>query len=323
MHYLLLLFTSALTGQIHGRVRDAVGDLVRSMNCYYSNLIEGHDTHPRDIERALTDGYSKEPRRRELQIEARAHIDLQRAIDAGEDPGIAPTAVHYLQWLHGEFYSRLPETLLNVENPDTGKRIRIVPGGFRTSGVIVGRHIPPGADELPSFLRRFEEAYAPERLSRAHRILSVAASHHRLLWIHPFFDGNGRVARLMSHAMLLRCGVGSSLWSAARGLARNAERYKAALARVDDHRQGELDGRGALSKSGRLNEAHQRCTHTNCQEPGLMTDGLSPTSTSDRLRLPPRIGSRDRLGDDVRDPAEVELTSVAQHRDHETVIHWR
>src|ERR1039457_5669401 len=31
----------------------SLADLVRSMNCYYSNLIEGHDTHPVDIERAL------------------------------------------------------------------------------------------------------------------------------------------------------------------------------------------------------------------------------------------------------------------------------
>src|SRR5882757_4257055 len=34
-------------------VRSALADLVRAMNCYYSNLIEGHDTHPVDIERAL------------------------------------------------------------------------------------------------------------------------------------------------------------------------------------------------------------------------------------------------------------------------------
>ena len=35
----------------------ALADLVRSMNCYYSNLIEGHDTHPVDIERALKDDF--------------------------------------------------------------------------------------------------------------------------------------------------------------------------------------------------------------------------------------------------------------------------
>ena len=243
----LVARSSALAGQVQGRVRDAIGDLVRSMNCYYSNLIEGHDTHPRDIERALSDRYSKEPRRRELQLEARAHIDLQRIIDAGEDPDTAPTSVEYLRWLHGEFCRRLPDAFLRVENPDGGERVRVVPGEFRTGAVMVGRHIPPDAADLSSFLRRFEEAYAPDRLSRVHRIFATAAAHHRLLWIHPFFDGNGRVARLMSHAMLLRSGVGSSLWSAARGLARNAERYKSALARADDGRYGDTDGRGSLS----------------------------------------------------------------------------
>ena len=88
---------SALAGQIPGRVRDAVGDLVRSMNCYYSNLIEGHNTHPRDIDRALADDYSPEATRRALQLEARAHIEIQRRIDAGQDPGSSPTETAYLQ----------------------------------------------------------------------------------------------------------------------------------------------------------------------------------------------------------------------------------
>ena len=280
----LVAKSSTLAGRVHGQVRDAIGDLVRSMNCYYSNLIEGHDTHPRDIERALADRYSKEPRRRELQLEARAHIDLQRAVDTGEDPDIAPTSVAYVQWLHGEFYSRLPEALLNVENPDTGERIRIVPGELRTSGVMVGRHVPPSADELPSFLLRFEEAYAPERLSRVHRILAVAAAHHRLLWIHPFFDGNGRVARLMSHAMLLRYGVGSRLWSAARGLARNAERYKAALARADDPRYGDLDGRGALSDQA-LREFARFFLDTCIDQVGFMESLLQPSELLRRMKL--------------------------------------
>src|SRR5208282_3456098 len=38
----------------------SLSDLVRAMNCYYSNLIEGHDTHPVDIERALKNDYSKD-----------------------------------------------------------------------------------------------------------------------------------------------------------------------------------------------------------------------------------------------------------------------
>ena len=280
----LVAKSSALAGQVHGQVRNAIGDLVRSMNCYYSNLIEGHDTHPRDIERALADRYSEEPRRRELQLEARAHIDLQRAIDTGEDPDVVPTSVAYLQWLHREFYRRLPEPLLNVRNPDTGEKMRILPGQLRTSGVMVGRHVPPSANELPSFLLRFDEAYTPERLSRVHGILAVAAAHHRLLWIHPFLDGNGRVARLMSHAMLLRCGVGSSLWSVARGLARNAGQYKAALARADDPRHGDLDGRGALSEQA-LRDFARFFLDTCIDQVRFMESLLQPSELLRRMKL--------------------------------------
>jgi Fic family protein len=61
----------------------SLADLVRSMNCYYSNLIEGHDTHPVDIERALKEDYSKDAKKRDLQLEARAHIAVQRWIDGG------------------------------------------------------------------------------------------------------------------------------------------------------------------------------------------------------------------------------------------------
>src|SRR5277367_48684 len=59
----------------------SLADLVRSMNCYYSNLIEGHDTHPIEIERALKGDYSKDAKKRDLQLEAKAHIDVQRWLD--------------------------------------------------------------------------------------------------------------------------------------------------------------------------------------------------------------------------------------------------
>ena len=225
----------------------SIGDLVRSMNCYYSNLIEGHDTHPRDIDRALSNDYSTDAKKRALQLEAVAHIEVQRQIDQDEDLRDEPTSPDYLIWLHKEFCGRLPDELLWVENPDTGKRLRVNPGELRTGWVQVGRHIPPDAEALPRFLARFAEAYDGTKLSKLRRIIAVGAAHHRLLWIHPFYDGNGRVARLMSHALLRRCGVGSSLWSVSRGLARNVKDYKALLMAADEPRRGDLDGRGALS----------------------------------------------------------------------------
>ena len=58
-------------------VAGSLADLVRAMNCYYSNLIEGHDTHPVEIERALKDDYSTDPKKRNLQLEATAHVAVQ------------------------------------------------------------------------------------------------------------------------------------------------------------------------------------------------------------------------------------------------------
>lgn len=240
---------SELSGQLHPVVRLSVAELVRSMNCYYSNLIEGHNTHPRDIDRALAEDYSADPRKRDLQLEARAHIEVQRMIDARTDFPRPPASRAFVEWTHRELCARLPASLLVVENPDSHERLAIVPGELRTRGVAVGRQIPPPGEDLPAFLDRFEQAYASDRLTKPRQAIAAAAAHHRLLWIHPFLDGNGRVTRLMSHAMLLDLGVGSALWSISRGLARRSLDYKRLLMAADEPRRGDLDGRGALSQS--------------------------------------------------------------------------
>ncbi|CAM2158984.1 Fic family protein (plasmid) [Pararobbsia alpina] len=241
---------SGLAGRIHPILRDSIGNLVRSMNCYYSNLIEGHDTHPHDIDRALANDFSNEPKKRDLQQEAVAHIHVQRLIDTGRDPDAWPASAAYASWLHEEFCSRLPPEMLFVDDEKTGARLDIVPGEWRKRDVQVGRHIPPPHEDLPRFMSSFDKAYGSPPLSRTRQIQTVGAAHHRLLWIHPFLDGNGRVARLMSHALFKRLGVGTSLWSVARGLARNEDRYKTLLAQADGPREGDLDGRGNLTQRG-------------------------------------------------------------------------
>lgn len=238
-----------LSGKSHPVVQRSVGDLVRSMNCYYSNLIEGHETHPRDIDRALNNDFSAEPEKRNLQLEAKAHIRIQKMIDDGMGPNFSISA-DYLRWLHREFCDHLPKDLLWVENPDTGEKVEVIAGELRTGYVSVGRHLAPKPESLPRFLNRFEEAYTLNRLGRMDRVIAMAALHHRFLWIHPFVDGNGRVARLLSHAYLKHIGIGSSLWSVSRGLARNKDAYKNALAAADLPRQGDLDGRGSLTQKG-------------------------------------------------------------------------
>lgn len=224
----------------------ALADLVRAMNCYYSNLIEGHDTHPVDIERALRNDYSDEPGKRHLQLEAKAHVAVQAWIDADGLAGRVATRSGICE-IHQRFGEQLPDDLLWAENPESGERIRMEPGALRNRDVKVGAHVPISPGAVPRFLRRFEAVYA--QLGKAATILSAAAAHHRLLWIHPFIDGNGRVARLMSHAMLRDALDTGAVWSIARGLARQEGAYKAHLSACDQPRRGDLDGRGSRSEA--------------------------------------------------------------------------
>ncbi|MCE2929721.1 MAG: Fic family protein, partial [Candidatus Caenarcaniphilales bacterium] len=193
----LVAKSNALASKLDPNLKNSIADLVRSMNCYYSNLIEGHNTHPRDIEKALEGNLSKDPEKRNLQLEAKAHIYVQEAIDNNDCWGIQEfVSKAFISKIHEEFYKLLPEDLFTVVNIDTSEKTKIIPGKFRDAEVIVGRHIPPKAINLDSFMARFEEAYDIKKLSKLRQIIAVAASHHRLTWIHPFYDGNGRVARL-------------------------------------------------------------------------------------------------------------------------------
>lgn len=225
---------------------EPLAEYVRSMNCYYSNLIEGHDTHPVDIERALNNDLDANPKKRDLQLEAKAHIEVQRWIDEG---GLAnrETDAASLKELHYRFTKLLPEDMRWVENPETKERIAVVPGETRTRDAKVGKHIAVSPGAIPRFMTRYEERFS--RLGNFEATLAAAGAHHRLLYIHPFTDGNGRVTRLMSYATLRRSLDTGGLWSVARGLARREADYKKHLAACDEIRHGDRDGRGNLSEA--------------------------------------------------------------------------
>ena len=268
-------------------VRTALADLVRVMNCYYSNLIEGHDTHPIDIERALNNDYSNDARKRNLQLEAKAHITVQRWIDAGglKDRSVSMAGI---EEIHHRFCTLLPDDLLWIENPETGERLRVVPGRIRDRDVRVGQHIPISPGAVPRFLAHFESIYG--RLGKTEKILSAATAHHRLLWIHPFPDGNGRVARLVSHATLLDTLDTGGIWSVARGLGRNVVAYKSHLANCDQPRRNDLDGRGNLSEEALV--AFTRFFLELCIDQVRFMEGLVQP---DRLRTRVRIWAEEEI----------------------------
>lgn len=241
---------------LHPESAAELADLVRVMNSYYSNLIEGHNTRPKDIEMALA-GAEIEPERRPLALEAKAHVEVQRMIDGralrNELP--SPTSIDFIRWIHRAFYDEMPAEFRYMEKPD-GTKVGIVPGEFRATSdhdVVVGRHQPPSSSRVMAFMEWFQKRLAMAEKQASLRIIAIASAHHRLNYIHPFPDGNGRVSRLMSHAMALKAGIGGNgLWSISRGLARGLKdrgEYKRMMDYADSPRQGDRDGRGNLSES--------------------------------------------------------------------------
>ncbi|MGH6886362.1 MAG: Fic family protein [Geminicoccales bacterium] len=275
----------------------SLADLVRTMNCYYSNLIEGHATHPVDIERALEGDYSNDAEKRDLQLEAKAHVAVQQWIDAGGLKGRA-VAVESIREIHRRFCEHLPADLLSAEDPATKERVTMIPGALRTRDVKVGRHVAISPGAVPRFLSRFQDVYGS--LGTADTVIAAAAAHHRLVWIHPFLDGNGRVARLLSHAMLLDTLHTGAVWSIARGLARDVQAYKGHLAACDQTRRNDLDGRGHLSEEN-LAEFTKFFLTTCIDQVSFMESLIQPNRLRARIltwaeeeirldHLPPRAG---------------------------------
>jgi hypothetical protein len=123
----------------------------------------------------------------------------------------------FVERVHAELYLKLPA---NEQVTDDGTKL--VPGALRRGRVTAGQHLAPVATEIPELLAAWGERYSNlPGLELA--VVGAICSHHRLLWIHPFPDGNGRAARLHTHLVLGSLGLTHGLWSPLRGMARNQE----------------------------------------------------------------------------------------------------
>ncbi|RQS72604.1 Fic family protein [Burkholderia sp. Bp8963] len=219
---------------------------LRAMNSYYTNKIEGQHTTPARIEAALKRDYSADVVERKKQRFAIAHIAAESALE--EEWGALPVADLFdparISILHDRFFSYLP-----IDERFTPEGAQIVPDEFRKADVTVGRHLAPEPEMIAPLLGAWATRYARIR-AKEYQLIGIACSHHRLTWIHPFMDGNGRVARLHSHLGLHAAGLTHGLWSPLRGLAREHEQYYAKLGAADLTRRNDLDGRGNLSQEG-------------------------------------------------------------------------
>jgi Fic family protein len=230
--------------------------LLRAMNSSYTNRLDGEHTRPSDIDRAMHQDFSKTPDLARRQRLALAHIRTEQICEAEVDRRLAtgedrPALFRWLYsteallWIHRELFSHLKGADLILSDGKTAMQ----PGALRRRGVAIGIHEAPYWKALPDFIGRWGEVYGGARRGEA-AIVALAAAHHRLAWMHPFLDGNGRVARLHTHLLLYTAGLTHGLWSPLRGFARTENLYRQKLFSADEHRRGDLDGRGNLTQAG-------------------------------------------------------------------------
>ncbi|HTH74634.1 MAG TPA: Fic family protein [Trinickia sp.] len=236
----------------HGmpRLRALLRDALRPMNSYYTNKIEGQHTEPLLIQRAMRRDFSGSPDEARRQRVAVAHIETERWSETvwtsfDSEAFFAPETVSDI---HRHLHAQLqPEDL--AQEGDNGDAAAVTPEAWRTHGVRVGRHVPPGPADIPAFMQAWQAGYRYARSGET-AVIALAAAHHRLAWIHPFLDGNGRTARLHTHIGLSALGLTHGLWSPMRGLARSQTQYYEHLIAADQPRRGDLDGRGNLTEGG-------------------------------------------------------------------------
>lgn len=247
MACVVLESAARLSAKVREPLRTQIAELTRWMHCYYSNLIEGQQTRVRDIEAALKRDFAAEPGKRNLQRLSLAHLEVQRwaAVQTG-----SLHSVEFIRELHRRFYAALPDAM-RVATTSSGAKAPLTPGALRDRDVEVGTHVAPPHELVPAMLNHFKWRYESGDFSRIQQIIAIGASHHRLAWIHPFRDGNGRVVRLFSDSVIRQLGIdGGRLWSLSRGFARNRDEYYARLAAADQERNSTSadDGRGHLSE---------------------------------------------------------------------------
>lgn len=282
----LCIKSAQLIGSHTPQVQYGITELLRKVNSYYSNQIESEGTHPIDIDRASREEFSNDSREKQLQLLSLVHIEVQKNIENYfKKSKKTPFSKSFILDVHRQLYSHSDMvSFLEIEDAHNQTTVKMVPGELRERYVRIGQHIAPAATELESLFNKYELLYKlPQYATQAQKLVYAIASHHRLTWLHPFMDGNGRTARLVLDGIFSSIDLkGYGLWNISRGLSRQSVKYKQYLALADMPRQGDLDGRGALSMKG-LKAYIRFMLEVALDQVAFMQENLRMNSLHDRI----------------------------------------
>ena len=239
--------TQFLAGRLPPETAVRLGRLLQITNTYYSNLIEGQYTEPADMQQAQAAPVKDRKRLKSLAVEQMAVQALfERTLrQRGPFSWGAMFTPEFVNAAHNRLFRGASDTERMLSDGSV-----MQPGILRSvtgQNVVVGNHDAPDASAVEAMLRHLQSGFGRQTDPRR-QLISSLAYHLRLAWVHPFADGNGRVARLITHLQLVHLGLEPTLWSLSRGLARRHQNYYSALTMADRAREGDLDGRGQLSQ---------------------------------------------------------------------------
>jgi Fic family protein len=158
---------------------------------YNSNSIEGNTLSLRETQMVLQEGITIKGKSLREHFETHNH---DKAIDylftiVNDDYQLRSIDILSLHGL----------VLRSIEDDFAG---RLRNGGVRLSGA---NFVPPNANKVSDLLDELIDFINTNPLE-LNDIELAAVFHHKLVWIHPFFDGNGRTVRLSMNLLLMRCG---------------------------------------------------------------------------------------------------------------------
>ena len=159
---------------------------------YNSNAIEGNSLTLKETYLVINEGLTIKGKPLKDHLEAKNHQEALEYLYELLEKGSKNT-----------FSENLIRSLNQIVQQSIDKEWA---GRYRNSGVVIGgtKHVPPEALDVPKEMASLIKWYSKN--SKLHPVELASIIHHRLVYIHPFFDGNGRTSRLIMNIILMQAG---------------------------------------------------------------------------------------------------------------------
>lgn len=195
-----------------------------------SARIEGNHTTLADfVDSRIAETGQENDQFREIENIEKAMVFIEQSLSSGDD-----ITEHFIRQLHDLTVNQL------VREGDN------TPGAYRLGQVKIAKssHLPPEGIHVPSYMQELI-AFINAADPRKYDLIKVALAHHRFSWIHPFGNGNGRVVRLLTYAMLIKYGfnvaVGGRVLNPTAVFCNDREKYYAKLSLADNGKSEGLE----------------------------------------------------------------------------------